>query len=180
VVNGFGPGSAGEWLTRHPGVDAITFTGETGTGSAIMKAAADGVRAVSFELGGKNAGLIFADADFDRAVEDTARAAFLNSGQVCLGAERVYVQRPIFERFTQALAAKAAALKPGEPMDPATSFGPLISLGHRQKVLGYYAQAAAAGATLVTGGGALEMPGDLAGGAGGGPPQRTRRSQNTG
>ncbi len=165
VVNGFGPGSAGEMLTRHPGVDAITFTGETGTGSAIMKAAADGVRAVSFELGGKNAGIIFADADFDRAIEDTARAAFLNSGQVCLGAERLYVQRPIFDRFVAALADKARALKPGEPTDPATCFGPLISLGHRQKVLGYYDQARAAGATLITGGGALEMPGDLAGGA---------------
>jgi aminomuconate-semialdehyde/2-hydroxymuconate-6-semialdehyde dehydrogenase len=165
VVHGFGPGSAGELLSRHPGVDAITFTGETGTGSAIMKAAADGVRAVSFELGGKNAGIIFADADFDRAVEDTARSVFLNSGQICLQAERLYVERPLFDRFVAALADKAAALRPGEPNDAATSFGPLISLGHRRKVLGYYDQAKAAGATVVAGGGALQMAGDLSGGA---------------
>ena len=103
VVHGFGPGSAGELLTRHKGVDAITFTGETRTGTAIMKAAADGTRAVSFELGGKNAGLVFADCDFDAAIDGIARAAFANCGQVCLGTERVYVERPIFEKFVQAL-----------------------------------------------------------------------------
>ncbi|EWS52677.1 2-hydroxymuconic semialdehyde dehydrogenase [Methylibium sp. T29] len=107
VVHGFGPGSAGEALTRHDGVDAITFTGETRTGAAIMKAAADGLRDVSFELGGKNAGIVFADADFDKAVAGITRSAFENCGQVCLGTERVYVQRPIFENFVQALKAKA-------------------------------------------------------------------------
>jgi aminomuconate-semialdehyde/2-hydroxymuconate-6-semialdehyde dehydrogenase len=165
VVQGFGPGSAGELLTRHPGVDAITFTGETRTGEAIMKAAAHGVRAVSFELGGKNAGIIFADAEFDRAVEDTARAVFLNAGQICLQTERLYVERPIFDRFVAALAAKAAALKPGQPTDAATTFGPLISLEHRRKVLSYFDRAKAEGASVVAGGGALDMPGDLAGGA---------------
>ncbi len=165
VVHGFGPGSAGEWLTRHPGVDAITFTGETRTGSAIMKAAADGVRAVSFELGGKNPGLVFADCDFDRAVDDTARAIFLNSGQICLQAERLYVERPIFARFAAALAAKAAGLRPGDPLDPATSLGPLISLEHRRKVLSYYDRARAEGAEVLAGGGAIEMPGQLASGA---------------
>ncbi|MCC2659220.1 MAG: putative 5-carboxymethyl-2-hydroxymuconate semialdehyde dehydrogenase oxidoreductase protein, partial [Panacagrimonas sp.] len=105
VVHGYGPDSAGEFLTRHRGVDAITFTGESRTGEAIMQAAARGVRPVSFELGGKNAGLVFADADFEAAVAGIARSAFLNSGQVCLGTERVYVQRPIFERFVQALKA---------------------------------------------------------------------------
>jgi aminomuconate-semialdehyde/2-hydroxymuconate-6-semialdehyde dehydrogenase len=76
VVHGFGPDSAGEFLTRHPGVDAITFTGETRTGAAIMKAGADGMRDVSFELGGKNAGIVFADADFDAAVDGIFRSAF--------------------------------------------------------------------------------------------------------
>ena len=165
VVHGFGPGSAGEWLTRHPGVDAITFTGETATGAAIMRAAADGVRAVSFELGGKNAGVIFADCDFGRAVDETARAIFLNSGQVCLQAERLYVERPIFERFTAALADKAAALRPGDPRDATTSFGPLISLEHRRKVMSYYDRAREEGATVAAGGGVLEMPGELSGGA---------------
>jgi aminomuconate-semialdehyde/2-hydroxymuconate-6-semialdehyde dehydrogenase len=82
-------------------VDAITFTGETRTGTAIMKAAADGMRDVSFELGGKNAGIVFADADFDAAVESISRSVFLNTGQVCLGTERVYVERPIFARFVR-------------------------------------------------------------------------------
>ncbi len=165
VVHGFGPGSAGEFLTRHPGVNAITFTGETPTGAAIMKAAADGVRAVSFELGGKNAGLVFADCDFDAAVDGIARAVFANCGQVCLGTERVYVERPIFERFTQALKAKAEAMKPGHPEDKDTGLGPLISQEHRNKVLSYYRKALADGATVVTGGGVPEMQGELAKGS---------------
>ncbi|MFX9012087.1 aldehyde dehydrogenase family protein, partial [Acinetobacter baumannii] len=82
--------SAGEFLTTHRGIDAITFTGESATGSAIMRAAAANVKALSFELGGKNAGIVFADADFDAAVEGTARSVFANCGQVCLCTERVY------------------------------------------------------------------------------------------
>lgn len=165
VVHGFGPDSAGEALTRHPGVDAITFTGETATGEAIMKNAANGVRDVSFELGGKNAGLVFADADFDAAIAGIARASFENCGQVCLGTERVYVERPIFERFVSALADKAKALKPGRPEDKATTLGPLISAEHRRKVLSYYQRAQGGGATLHAGGGVPDMPGELANGA---------------
>ncbi|MDR2992063.1 MAG: aldehyde dehydrogenase family protein, partial [Burkholderiaceae bacterium] len=107
VLHGFGPSSAGELITRHPGINGITFTGETRTGEAIMAVAAKGVRPVSFELGGKNAGIVFADADFDQAVAGITRSAFENCGQVCLGTERVYVQRPIFDRFVAALKAKA-------------------------------------------------------------------------
>ena len=165
VVHGFGPGSAGEMLTQHPGVDAITFTGETRTGEAIMRSAAGGVRPVSFELGGKNAGLIFADADFDRAVEDSARAVFMNAGQICLQTERLYVERPIFDRFVAALSAKAHALRPGEPHDAATTLGPLISLEHRRKVMSYYDQARAEGASIAAGGSEIDMPGELSGGA---------------
>ena len=103
VVHGFGAGSAGEHLTHHPGIAAVTFTGETGTGTQIMKAAADGIRAVSLELGGKNPGIVFADCDLEAAVAGITRAAFLNTGQVCLGTERLYVERPIFEPFVAAL-----------------------------------------------------------------------------
>ena len=162
VIHGFGPDSAGEFLTQHPKVDAITFTGETRTGTAIMKAAAEGMRDVSFELGGKNAGIVFADADFEAAVDGIFRSAFLNSGQVCLGTERVYVERPIFEKFVQALKLKAEAVKFGRPDDHHADYGPLISAEHKQKVLSYYAKAKAEGAHIVTGGGVPEMPADLA------------------
>ncbi|MFM1907821.1 MAG: hypothetical protein RLZZ591_1498 [Pseudomonadota bacterium] len=162
VVHGFGPDSAGEFLTRHPGVDGITFTGETRTGEAIMAAAAKGVRPVSFELGGKNAGVVFADADFEKAVAGITRSSFENCGQVCLGTERVYVQRPIFEKFVAALKAKAEGLKVGPSNEPGVGLGPLISAEHKAKVLSYYEKARAEGATVVTGGGSPDMPGDLA------------------
>jgi aminomuconate-semialdehyde/2-hydroxymuconate-6-semialdehyde dehydrogenase len=161
VVNGFGPNSAGEFLTTHPGVDALTFTGETRTGEVIMKAAATGARPVSLEMGGKNAAIVFADCDFDAAIEGTMRSCFVNCGQVCLGTERVYVERPLFDRFVAALKAGAEALKPGVPDDKAAGIGPLISKEHQSKVLSYYKLALDEGATLVTGGGVPDMPGDL-------------------
>jgi aminomuconate-semialdehyde/2-hydroxymuconate-6-semialdehyde dehydrogenase len=165
VVHGFGPGSAGEFLTRHPGVDGITFTGETATGAAIMKAAADGLRPVSFELGGKNAALVFADCDFEAALDGTARSAFANTGQVCLGTERIFVERPIFERFAAALAERAKAYRFGDPYDQTTTMGPLISREHREKVLGYYARAREDGATVLAGGGIPAVDEKFAGGA---------------
>ena len=153
VVHGFGPGSAGEFLTQHPGVDAVTFTGESRTGAAIMKAVAPTVKPVSFELGGKNAAIVFADCNFDEAVSGLADAVFLNTGQVCLCAERVYVERKIFDAFVQALKRKAESLHPGWPNDKKTDLGPLISKQHREKVLSYYGLAQEEGATVVTGGG---------------------------
>jgi aminomuconate-semialdehyde/2-hydroxymuconate-6-semialdehyde dehydrogenase len=165
VVHGFGPQSAGEYLTQHPLVDAITFTGETRTGEAIMRQAAAGVRNVSFELGGKNPALIFADADLDKAVEGTMRSCFANAGQVCLGTERVYVERPLFETFVARLKAGAESLRPGRPADAATGIGPLISREHQAKVLSYYRRAVEDGATVITGGGVPVMPPDIADGA---------------
>jgi aminomuconate-semialdehyde/2-hydroxymuconate-6-semialdehyde dehydrogenase len=165
VIHGLGEGSAGELLVKHPGVAAVTFTGETRTGEAIMKSAATGVRPVSFELGGKNPGIVFADCDFEAAVAGIARATFMNCGQVCLGTERVYVQREIFDRFVAALRESALALKPGHPSDKRTGIGPLISIQHRDKVLHYYKLAAESGATVVCGGGIPRMPDTLSGGA---------------
>lgn len=164
VVHGFGPGSAGEWLTGHPGIRAITFTGETRTGAAIMEAAAPGIKALSFELGGKNAAILFADADIDAAVAGLARAAFLNSGQVCLAPERIYVERPVFDRFVAGMKQKAEALRPGLPHGDGVDLGPLISAEHQRKVLDYYALAVAEGATVVTGGGVPTLEGDAANG----------------
>lgn len=153
LVHGFGPNSAGEFLTSHRHIDAITFTGESRTGGSIMKAAADNVKALSFELGGKNAAIIFEDADFEAAVEGTAKSVFTNGGQVCLCTERVYVQRPIFNRFVAAMKDKAEALRIDWPESPDTDMGPLISHEHQTKVLGYYQLAREEGATVVTGGG---------------------------
>src|SRR5499427_7011977 len=156
LVHGFGPGSAGEALVRHPDVNAIAFTGDSATGAAIMRSAADSVKALSFELGGKNAALVFADADFEAALAGTMRSVFSNCGQVCLCSERVYVERPIFEHFVEVLAARARALKIGGPYEDA-DMGPLISRAHRDKVLSYYRLAREEGGEIVCGGGVPQL-----------------------
>lgn len=153
VVHGFGPRSAGEFLAQHPEVNAVTFTGESKTGAAIMKAVAPTVKPVSFELGGKNAAIVFADCNFEEAVNGLSDAVFLNTGQVCLCAERVYVERRIFDEFVEALKQKAEGLHAGWPDHAETRLGPLISAQHREKVLSYYRLAREEGATVVTGGG---------------------------
>jgi len=157
VVHGFGPNSAGEFLTRHPDVNAVTLTGESQTGAAIMKSVAATLKPVSFELGGKNAAIVFADCDLDEAASGIAEAVFLNTGQVCLCTERVYVERPIFEGFVHKLKKKAESLVIGSPMDKTTDLGPLISAQHREKVLSYYQLALEEGAQLVTGGGVPQV-----------------------
>lgn len=153
VIHGFGPSSAGEFLTQHPDVNAVTFTGESQTGATIMKSVAPMLKPVSFELGGKNAAVVFADCDFDEAVSGVAESVFLNTGQVCLCAERVYVERAIFERFVEGLKHKAETLRIGSPVEEKTDLGPLISAGHREKVLSYYKLAREEGAALIAGGG---------------------------
>ncbi len=158
VIHGKGPDSAGEFLTQHADIDAITFTGETITGTAIMQQAAVGMRDVSFELGGKNAALVFADCDMDKAIEGTTRSVFANCGQVCLGTERVYVERTIIDKFVSRLKDEAEKLKPGLPEDEDTNFGPMVSLQQRDKVLSYYKKAKDEGANIVTGGGVPDMP----------------------
>ncbi|GKY87096.1 2-hydroxymuconic semialdehyde dehydrogenase [Sinisalibacter aestuarii] len=160
VIHGFGPDSAGEFLTQHPLVDGITFTGETQTGEAIMKQAAVGLRDISFELGGKNAAIVFDDADLDKAVAGTMQSVFSNCGQVCLGTERVYVQRPVYDEFVARLKQSAEGLVLGGPDHPGVGIGPLISEEHREKVLSYYRLAAEEGATVVTGGGVPELGDD--------------------
>ena len=157
VVHGFGPASAGEFLTQHPDVDAVTFTGESKTGAAIMKAVAPTVKPISFELGGKNAAIVFADSDFEGAVSGLTEAVFLNTGQVCLCAERIYVERSIFGAFVEALKQKAERLHSGWPTDAKTNLGPLISAQHRDKVLSYFRLALEEGATVITGGGVPEF-----------------------
>ena len=152
VVHGFGAGSTGEFLSNHPGVDALTFTGETSTGEAIMTAAARGVRPVSLELGGKNPAIVFDDADMEQTLEGLGRSCFANTGQVCLGTERLYVQRSVFDEVVERLGQKAKEYRFGDPFSASTTMGPLISAKHRSKVLSYYNQAREDGATVIAGG----------------------------
>jgi aminomuconate-semialdehyde/2-hydroxymuconate-6-semialdehyde dehydrogenase len=165
VVHGFGPDSAGEFLTTHPGIDGVTFTGESATGSAIMKAVAPAVRPVSFELGGKNAAVVFADCDLEKTLDGLSRSIFLNTGQVCLCTERVSIERSVFDLVANGLVERAKALHLGRPGGEAPPPGPLISLKRRERVQSYLDLAVAEGATVLVGGGVPEMDGDLAGGA---------------
>ncbi|BCB89499.1 aldehyde dehydrogenase [Phytohabitans suffuscus] len=152
VVHGYGPDSAGQALTEDPRVDRITFTGESGTGRAISRAAAANLTPVSLELGGKGANLVFADADLDTAVSWSIRAIFANAGQVCLAGSRLYVQRPVYDEFLERFAAAADALVVGDPKDPGTDVGPLASYEHYLKVRGYVEGVEADGGKLRTGG----------------------------
>lgn len=165
VVHGFGPGSAGEFLVTHPGVDGITFTGSSATGTEVMRAAAPGVRPVSFELGGKNAAIVFDDVDVEEALDGLSRSVFTNTGQVCLCTERLYVHRAVFTDVVDGLAERAARLRLGNPLSARTTTGPLISHAHRRKVLRFFDLAEAAGAKVVAGGGTPALGPDLDGGA---------------
>jgi aminomuconate-semialdehyde/2-hydroxymuconate-6-semialdehyde dehydrogenase len=156
-----GAGAVGQALVENPDVDAITFTGSTATGQKVANAASVGVRDVSLEMGGKNPGIVFADCDIEKALEGTMRSVFANCGQVCLGTERMYVERSLFDEFVSKLKIGAEKLQLGRPDDKATNMGPLISAAHRKKVLSYYAKARELGATTVTGGGVPEMADDL-------------------
>ena len=138
-------------------IDASTVTGETRTGEIIMQAASVGLRNISLECGGKNPAIVFADCDLEKAVEGSMRSAFVNCGQVCLGTERIYVERPLFDAFLRRMKEETAKLKPGRPDDPEANFGPLVSLEHREKVLSYYRLAEEEGATVEIGGGVPDM-----------------------
>ena len=139
-------------------MDAITFTGESRTGSAIMRAVAPTVKPVSFELGGKNAAIVFADCDFDETVQGLTDAVFLNTGQVCLCAERVYVERKLMDRFVTALKQKAEALRLGWPMDAIHHYWPAdFQEFIAKRFSSYFQLAREEGATVITGGGIPEF-----------------------
>jgi aminomuconate-semialdehyde/2-hydroxymuconate-6-semialdehyde dehydrogenase len=152
VVHGYGPDSAGQALTENPDVDRITFTGESGTGRAIARAAAGNLTPVSLELGGKGANVVFADADLDVAVEWSIKAIFTNTGQVCLAGSRLYVQRDIHDEFLGRFTQAAQAMVVGDPKDEATQIGPLASQEHYRKVRSYVDTIESEGGSIVTGG----------------------------
>jgi len=154
LVNGFG--EAGAALSNNPDVSGIAFTGETVTGSAIMKASAPTLKKLSFELGGKNPNVIFADADLDDAVTTTIRSSFQNQGEVCLCGSRIYVERPIYEEFVAKLVAKTKKLKVGDPLDDTSNMGSVVSEEHFNKVLSYLELAKEEGGKFEVGGGKVE------------------------
>ncbi len=152
VVHGFGPDSAGQALTENPDVDRITFTGESGTGRIIAKAAAANLIPISLELGGKGANIVFADADIDNAVSWSVQAIFRNAGQVCLAGSRLFVQRDIYDEFLDRFIEAAEKLVIGDPADVATEFGPLASEEHYTKVCRYLDLVDGEGGKIRTGG----------------------------
>jgi len=151
VLPGFGP-TAGSALVTHPDVDKIAFTGEYITGQTIMREAAGTLKRISFELGGKSPNIIFADADLDAAVVGSLMGIFWNQGEVCCAGSRLFLQESVYDQFMDKLVGQAGKMKVGDPMDPSTQIGALISEDHLNKVLRYINIGKAEGATLRTGG----------------------------
>ena len=148
-----GPGRiVGDALVNHPDVDKVTFTGSPGVGRGIMKGAAGNFKRVSLELGGKSANVIFDDADIDAAAKAAAAGIFFNAGQVCSAGSRVLVQEKVYDQVVERLAARAKSLRMGDPLDRATSLGPVISEKQMKSILGYVDIGRKEGAMLVTGG----------------------------
>jgi 5-carboxymethyl-2-hydroxymuconic-semialdehyde dehydrogenase len=157
VVSGIGE-MAGAALVAHPDVQLISFTGETTTGKEIMRTGASTLKRYSLELGGKSPVVVFEDAEFERAVDGAIFGVFTLNGERCTAGSRILVQEGVYERFVEALGRRAAAIRTGDPFDPATELGPLIRSEHWERVKGYVDAGVEEGARLVAGG---ERPPDL-------------------
>jgi len=158
LVLGAGP-TAGAPLSEHPGVDLVSFTGGVATGRTVMAAAAGTIKKIALELGGKNPNIVFADADRETALDMALTAVFLHSGQVCSAGARLVVEESIHDSFVDELVERAGRIRLGDPFDPQTETGPLISAAHREKVAAYVAAGLAEGATLRCGGARPDGPG---------------------
>ena len=143
---------AGEAMVRHPGVDKISFTGSTEVGKHIMKTAADTMKKVTLELGGKSPNIVFADADLEQALRGVATGIYYGKGEVCAAGSRLLVEASIHEEFVAKLAERAKKLQPADPLDPKTRLGALVSEGQMKKVLGYVETGTREGAKLIAGG----------------------------
>jgi betaine-aldehyde dehydrogenase len=150
VVQGFG--ETGRALSRHPGIHKVSVTGSVGTGKAVMADAASTLKHVTLELGGKSPLIICDDARLDNAVSGALLANFYSAGEVCSNGTRVFVHRSVKAAFLEKLKARVSAMKIGNPLDPQTQVGSLISENHMEKVLGYIARGRAEGAQVVVGG----------------------------
>ena len=151
VVTGFGP-AVGKALAGHPGVDKVAFTGSTGVGAEVAKAAAANITGALLELGGKSAHLVFADADLDAASNGVVAGVFAATGQTCMAGSRLLVHRSVHDALVDRIVRRAETIRIGDPQDPATEMGPLATEPQFRKVLSFFGSAAAEGATLATGG----------------------------
>jgi len=151
--------TTGSYLVQHPGTDKVAFTGSTATGSAIMKLAADGIKRLTLELGGKSPNLVFADANLDDAIPSSVWSIYYAAGQSCEARSRVLVEASIYDDFVARFAEAAKSLKVGDPLDAETQVGSLISTAHRDRVHGLVEKGIAEGAEVVAGGAPGDGPG---------------------
>jgi aminomuconate-semialdehyde/2-hydroxymuconate-6-semialdehyde dehydrogenase len=163
MVHGHGS-RAGAAIVNHPGVRTLSFTGGTVTGAEIARAAAPQFKKLTLELGGKNPNVICADADLDEALKTTVRSSFENQGEICLCGSRIFVEKPVYTQFVERLTAAAKQLKVGDPLEPATDQGALVSAAHLDKVLSYLRLAREEGGTVQCGGGRAKVAGRCEGG----------------
>lgn len=163
IVHGRGP-EVGEAIVQHPEVPMLSFTGSTRVGQRIAELAAPQFKKLSLEMGGKNATLVFADADYEAALKTTLRAAYTNQGQICLCGSRILVEESLYERFATDLAAQVQALRVGDPHDPATEVGAIVSQAQWEKDQRYLALAREEGGEILAGGTVPALDGRCAGG----------------
>ncbi len=163
IIHGLGP-KAGQAIVEHPKIKAISFTGGTTTGREIARIAAPMFKKLSLELGGKNPNIIFADCDFDKMIFDTLRSSFSNNGQICLCGSRIFVERPIYEKFKEEFVKRTRFLKIGDPFLPITDLGAISSKSHMEKVFSYIELAKVEGGEILCGGNIIEQEGKLEGG----------------
>lgn len=151
IVHGYGY-KTGAAIVAHPKIKAVSFTGGTKTGAEIARVAAPMFKKLSLELGGKNPNIIFADCDFDRMLDTTVRSSFLNQGEICLCGSRIFIEKSIYDKFKTAFVERVKKLHVGNPLDPDTFMGALVSRQHMDKVLSYIELAKQEGGTVLCGG----------------------------
>ena len=154
-----GPGAIGRAMVKHPGIDKIAFTGSTVVGQEIMRNAADTLKRITLELGGKSPNIVFADADIDNAVKGAITGIFYGKGEVCNAGSRLFLENKVKDEFVEKLTARAAKMRPADPLDPKTRLGAIVSQEQMQTVLGYIESGKKEGAKLVTGGNRVSVDG---------------------
>lgn len=160
IIHGLG-GKVGAAITEHPEIPMLSFTGGTVTGQTIARTAAPMFKKLSLELGGKNPNIIFADCDFDEMLKTTVQSSFANQGQICLCGSRIFIERPIYEKFKEAFVERVSQLTVGAPTDENTKIGALVSKPHLEKVESYIKLAEEEGGTILTGGERVQLEGEF-------------------